>query len=103
TVGILVSGPLISILFAGYAPSIPVLQIMLLGLIPFLFRLRDSFELITQGHERPVLWATSITVLLAIPLTTTAIWADPLHGAAGSVVATLVIHALALGLAKRSI
>lgn len=101
TVGVLIAGPLIQLFFAGFAPSIPVLQIMFVGLIPFLFRLRDSFELITQGHERPVLWATAITVVLAIPLTAAAIMIDPLRGAAGSVVATLVIHALTLAVAKR--
>ncbi len=103
TVGIFAAGPIIRLLFAGYAASIPVLQIMLLSLLPFLFRLRDSFELITQGDERPVLWATAVTVAIAIPLTVFAICFDPLTGAAVSVVAALLVHAITLAVAKRNI
>ncbi len=99
--GIVLAGPLIRLLFAGYTASIPVLQIMLLSLLPFLFRLRDSFELITQGHERPVLWATAVTVAIAIPLTIIAIWIAPLQGAAASVVIALIIHAVLLAIAKK--
>ena len=73
------------------------------SLLPFLFRLRDSFELITQGHERPVLIATTVTVAIAIPLTIFAIWFDPLQGAAWSVVTALVVHAIILAVAKRNI
>ena len=100
-IGISISGPLIRLLFAGYTPSIPVLQIMLVSLLPYLFQLRISFELITQGDEKPVLWATGLAVACAMPITAVAVHFDPLRGAAASVVVALGVHAIALGAAKR--
>ena len=99
--GIVLADWLIPLLYGGYETAVPVFQILLIGLIPFLFSLRDSFELITQGEERRVLWVMLITVLVALPIFYNFIHWDALRGAAWAVVLSTTVQAILLNFAKR--
>lgn len=91
--GVALATPAVRLLYDGYAASIPVLQILLVGLLPHLFRLRYSFELVTQGHERLALNDLALTVLVALPIYVGAVSLMGLRGAAWAVVATTALQA----------
>jgi len=93
--------PLINWLFVDYADSVPVLRILLISLIPFLFRLRYSFELITQGDEWPVLLVITAVLLCSLPTYPLMIAVDPLLGSSLSFLLMLTLQAILLFLAKQ--
>ena len=94
--GIVLAEPIIFWLYAGYAPAVAVLRILLLGLIPFVFRLRYSFELITQGYERPVLLVELLALALSLPIYYGLVRFDPLLGTGIAVVVSRTVQVVFL-------
>jgi len=93
---ILLADRIVEIVFNGFEESSVLLQILAIGVLPALARLRWSFELIADGAERPVAWLSfvgaSVTVLLTFAAAS--VWGPKMVAAA--VVLGLTIHALLL-------
>jgi O-antigen/teichoic acid export membrane protein len=79
---VILAAPLISLLFGvAYAPAIPLVQILALSLIPYTFSAAWSVRRVTQGQERRVTVALTISLAIAFLLN---LWLIPLYGANGA-------------------
>ena len=94
--------PIVPLLFgAGYAESVPALQILALSLIPYTVSACLSVQLVTQGKERRLLWATVIGLCAAGLLNRGLIPSYGSIGAALTVVSSEVILAGTLLVLRR--
>lgn len=104
TAGVVVfASPVIGGVYNGFGPSVGVLRILSMALLPLLARLKWSFELISEGHERAVArvasLAASLTVISCLVAATR--WGP--RAVAASMVGSLMAHAAILGCMRRSV
>jgi len=101
TIVALVAEPMVDTMYGDFDGSVRPLRLLSIGLLPLLFRLKWSFELIAHGDEKAAanasIVAAGVTVVLA---TTAALVGGPTLVATASVVG-IGVHASVLGLKRR--
>lgn len=101
TAGVVIfASPVIGAVYNGFGPSVGVLRILAIALLPLLTRLRWSFELISEGHERAVARAASLAAGLTVTSCIAAAQWGP-RAVAASVVGSLMAHVAILGRLRR--
>jgi O-antigen/teichoic acid export membrane protein len=84
---IVLAQPLVTLLFgASYIPSVPLVQILAVSLIPYTISAAWSVRRVVQGHERRVTSALAITLVAAALLNR---WLIPTQGATGAALAAV--------------
>jgi len=84
---IVLAQPIVILLFgASYAPSAALVQLLAVSLIPYTISASLSLRLVTQGHERRVLWATALSVMVAFILQR---WLIPSYASSGAALAVV--------------
>lgn len=99
---IALAAPLSDAIFGSIEYGPETLRILALGIVPIILRLRRSFELIADGHERQVAAAsvaTAIFLIIGALLTVSATSAEPDAGTAVTVIAWLHVVAIMLNVA----
>jgi O-antigen/teichoic acid export membrane protein len=80
--------PIVALLYsADYAPSGLVLPVLAISLIPYAVSASLAVRMVTQGHERQLMWITALTLVIAFTLNH---WLVPIHGSIGAAVTVVV-------------
>ncbi len=80
--------PLVTWLFgAAYLPSVALVKILAVSLVPYTISAAWSVRLVAQGQERRVMWALAMSLAVAFILDC---WLIPVYGSGGAALAVAI-------------
>jgi len=80
--------PLVTVLFgATYTPSVALVKVLAVSLIPYTISAAWSVRLVAQGRERRVTWALALSLAVAFILNR---WLIPAQGSSGAALAVVI-------------
>ena len=98
---VLFAAPIVDVLYGGFDSSVAGLRVLAIGLVPVVFRLRWSFELIADGDERSAAHISIVSAVATLLLTMAAAVVAGSGLVAAATVAGLCLHAGLLWLRTR--
>ena len=93
----ILAAPIIGLLYGeGYEPAVALLRVLSWGLLPFLFTIKSSVELVSAGHEKLALLGAIVSTLVLGLLILLLRATHGLRGVAWAVVVAEIVQALIL-------